>query len=81
MGLFLPGGGRGESSYGLRTSDFSSASPAQCVGTSFGCAFDVLPKLGKVEADYLVHCRLGHLGARGIRELLRAGTTGLSWHN
>ena len=48
-----------------------------CVSTSKALAHDVLPKLSGKDADFLIHRRLGHLPARSIRALYKAGTKGV----
>ena len=36
---------------------------------------DIWPSLSKADQDFLLHCRLGHLSADGIREMIKNGTT------
>ena len=61
----------------------SEKRPAHSAGLTAGggcakaLAHDVLPKLHGNDADFLIHRRLGHLPARSIRALYKAGSKGI----
>lgn len=63
MNFFLPSSSR-------------SSSASQSSGDR-ALVHDVLPTLGRSDADYLIHRRLGHAPGRVIRQLHRAGTKGV----
>ena len=59
-------------------SDFDISSEENNDGVCF-YAFNIMKKLSKADQDFLTHCRLGHLSRRAIFQLIRNGTSGITF--